>query len=119
MQSSFGFRSQSTLSPSTSAREFKVVLDNDTLYVDQPLAEALSWNAEIGTSGMPLTLSGWAPHYFAIAPSGSDSDALARATVESSRDPNVRETLKYLKDRSSLTLISLAFVASNVEPYCR
>ncbi|KAA1477994.1 hypothetical protein DENSPDRAFT_787462, partial [Dentipellis sp. KUC8613] len=60
---------------------------------------SLGWKSDTGNSGVPLTLHGWAPHYFAIAPSGSDGDMLARATVESSRDPNVQETLKYLKDR--------------------
>ena len=68
--------------------------------------------------GVPLTLSGWAPNYFAIARTGTDSgmsehqntfrrsllnaataDHLARATVESSRNPRVRQMLEYLKDR--------------------
>ncbi|KAI0079155.1 hypothetical protein K474DRAFT_1659451 [Panus rudis PR-1116 ss-1] len=91
-------RFQSILSTSSTAREFKVVLDNDTVYVDQALAEALGWTSE-KTDGVPLTLSGWAPHYFAIARTGSDADILARRTVESSRNPNVQKTLEYLKDR--------------------
>lgn len=37
-------RTQSILGPSATAREFKVVLDNDTLYVDQAVAEALGWD---------------------------------------------------------------------------
>lgn len=57
-------------------REFKVVLDNDTLYVEQALAEALGWKAgAVGTESVPLTLSGWSPHYFAIAKTGSDAGA--------------------------------------------
>ncbi|KAJ3544116.1 hypothetical protein NM688_g5776 [Phlebia brevispora] len=91
-------RAESTISSSSLPREFKVVLDNETLYVDEALAKALGWTPE-KTNGVPLTLSGWAPHYFAIAPTGSDSDFLARATVESSRNPKVQQLLEYLKER--------------------
>ncbi|KAI0357839.1 hypothetical protein OH77DRAFT_1421960 [Trametes cingulata] len=100
-----GVRWQSILSSSATAKEFKVVLDNETLYIDQELAEALGWTpqstqSDSGTPGtVALTLSGCAPHYFAIARTGSDSDRLARATVESSRNPRVQEMLDYLKDR--------------------
>jgi len=81
-------------------REFKVVLDNETLYIDQILAEALGWKPdETNKDGVSLTLSGWSPHYFAIAKTGTDSDLLARNTVESSRNPRVQEILAYLKDR--------------------
>jgi len=80
-------------------REFKVVLDNETLFIDQTLAEALGWKPDGSKDGVPLTLSGWSPHYFAIAKTGSDSDLLARGTVESSRNPRVKEVLAYLKDR--------------------
>ncbi|KAF8966505.1 hypothetical protein BDZ97DRAFT_1657605 [Flammula alnicola] len=83
---------------STSAREFKVILDNDTLYIEQPLAEALGWKPDVSSQGIPLTLSGWQPHYFAITRTGTDADLLARETVESSRDPRVQEILQYLKD---------------------
>ncbi|OBZ65855.1 hypothetical protein A0H81_14099 [Grifola frondosa] len=79
--------------------QFTVVLDNETLYIDQQLAEALGWKPNQKLDGLPLTLSGWAPSYFAIARTGSDSDLLARGTVESSRNPNVHEVLDYLKDR--------------------
>ncbi|KAI0364527.1 hypothetical protein BV20DRAFT_956031 [Pilatotrama ljubarskyi] len=100
-------RCQSILSSTgATAKEFKVVLeDNDTLYIDQELAEALGWTPQVahsdsGTPGtVSLTLSGWAPHYFAIARTGSDSDRLARATVESSCNPRVQAMLEYLKDR--------------------
>ncbi|CDO75391.1 hypothetical protein BN946_scf185012.g8 [Trametes cinnabarina] len=68
-----GTRSQSILSPNSTAREFKVVLDNGTVYVDQALAEALGWSPT-QTEGVSLTLSGWEPHYFAIARTGTDSD---------------------------------------------
>ena len=58
----------------SSVREFKVILDNDTLYVDQSLAEALGWTPQVEASkGVSLTLSGWAPNYFAIAQTGSDA----------------------------------------------
>ena len=67
-----GVRSQSILSPTSNAREFKVVLDNGTVYVDQALAEALGWSPT-QTEGVSLTLSGWGPHYFAIARTGTDS----------------------------------------------
>jgi hypothetical protein len=56
-----------------SRQEFKVVLDNGTLYIDQPLAEALGWKPDVEPAkGVSLTLSGWAPHYFAIAQTGTD-----------------------------------------------
>ncbi|KIY46959.1 hypothetical protein FISHEDRAFT_59976 [Fistulina hepatica ATCC 64428] len=82
----------------SSPKEFKVVLDYETLYIDQRLAEALGWNKETGVEGVPLTLSGWSPSYFAIARTGSESDLLARGTVESSRNPRVKEVLDYLKE---------------------
>ncbi|KZT12273.1 uncharacterized protein LAESUDRAFT_691535 [Laetiporus sulphureus 93-53] len=80
-------------------REFKVVLDNETLYVEQPLAEALGWKPEEGHKSVPLTFSGWSPHYFAIARTTTDSDLLARGTVESSHNLRILEVLEYLKDR--------------------
>lgn len=63
---------------STSGRplrqEFKVILDNDTLYIEQPLAEALGWKPDVDPAkGVPLTLSGWAPNYFVVARAGSDN----------------------------------------------
>ena len=64
-------------------REFKVILDNDTLYVDKALAEALGWKPEIGPDGVPLTLNGWSPNYFAVARIGTDSGTL---TVLLARD---------------------------------
>ncbi|GJE97831.1 hypothetical protein PsYK624_140530 [Phanerochaete sordida] len=95
-----GARAQSVLSPGSAAREFKVVLDGDTLYVDREVAEALGWTpAHPPSEGVPLTLSGWAPGYLAIARTGSDSDRLARATAESGRDPKMQQVLDYLKDR--------------------
>jgi hypothetical protein len=56
-------------------REFNVVLDtqSQTLYIDQPLAEALGWKPEEGHKPVQLTLSGHSPGFFAIAPSGTDS----------------------------------------------
>ncbi|RPD62197.1 hypothetical protein L226DRAFT_532773 [Lentinus tigrinus ALCF2SS1-7] len=79
-------------------KEFKVVLDQETLYIDQDLAEALGWNPATRNS-VPLTLHGWAPAYFAIARTGSDSEQLAKRTVESGGDSNVQKVLEYLKDR--------------------
>lgn len=67
-------RFSSTSSPSlSSAREFKVVLDNQTLYFEKPLAEALGWTHQSGVEGVKLTLHGWDPKFFAITPSGADS----------------------------------------------
>ncbi|KAL4252687.1 hypothetical protein ABKN59_004041 [Abortiporus biennis] len=80
-------------------REFKVVLDNETLYIDKTLAEALGWKPEQDVNGVPLILSGWEPQYFNITRSGSDSDLLARSTVESSRNPRVKQVLEYLRDQ--------------------
>ncbi|KAJ7230600.1 hypothetical protein GGX14DRAFT_310343, partial [Mycena pura] len=59
------------------------------------VAEALGW--EPGKA-IQLTLSGWAPNYFAIAPLAV-SDRLARRTVESSNNPKLRRVMDYLKDR--------------------
>ncbi|KAI0688891.1 hypothetical protein C8Q76DRAFT_260106 [Earliella scabrosa] len=63
---------RSTSNSSNAVKEYKVVLDNETLYIDQELAEALGWDATKRDS-VPLTLSGWAPRYFAIARTGSDT----------------------------------------------
>ncbi|OSD07415.1 hypothetical protein PYCCODRAFT_1473970 [Trametes coccinea BRFM310] len=87
------------VSTSTATREFKVVLDNETLYIPQELAEALGWNAAKEDGSVPLTLRGWAPHYFPITRKGSDSDTFAQNTLENSRDPKLQEALEYLKDR--------------------
>lgn len=65
-------RFESTLSQGQTAKEFKVVLDNGTLYVDQAVAEALGWSTD-RPNGVPLTLSGWQPKYFAIARTGTDN----------------------------------------------
>jgi hypothetical protein len=57
-----------------SPSEHRVILDNQTLYVDQSLAEALGWKPEQGSdAGIELSLSGWGPTYFTIAPTGSQS----------------------------------------------
>ena len=109
-----------TCSISESRREFKVVLDESsrTVYVEQPLAEALGWSTETpAENSVPLTLRGWEPNYFVITRSGSEAgqdtpslyeysttnvphaDELARSTIDSSRDPQMREVLDYLKER--------------------
>lgn len=102
----------------SSVRQFKVTLDNETLYVEQPLAEALGWNPAQPSQSVTLTLSGWTPRYFAIARSGSDagfcssldsfrhyvlttaitSELPARGTVESANNPHVQKVLQHLKD---------------------
>ncbi|KAH7919892.1 hypothetical protein BV22DRAFT_1022189 [Leucogyrophana mollusca] len=83
-----------------SPSEHRVVLDHQTLYVDRALAEALGWKPEKGSdAGVQLSLSGWGPTYFAIAPAGSESDRLARAVVESGHNPKVKAVLDYLKER--------------------
>src|ERR1700753_2712404 len=62
------------LSSSTTSkvRQFKVVLDGQTLYIEKPLAEALGWNPATGADGVSLRLSGWDPKFFAITPTGTD-----------------------------------------------
>ncbi|KAH6913305.1 hypothetical protein BKA70DRAFT_1397346 [Coprinopsis sp. MPI-PUGE-AT-0042] len=82
-------------------RQFKVTLDGETLYIEQPLAEALGWREGAPTEGIPLRLSGWSPHYFAITRKGTDADLLAHGTIESSRNPSVIATLEYLKKTDS------------------
>jgi len=60
-----------------SPSEHRVTLDNQTLYIDQSLAEALGWKPEQGSdAGIKLSLSGWGPTYFTIAPTGSESGEL-------------------------------------------
>ncbi|KAL4261968.1 hypothetical protein AB1N83_007124 [Pleurotus pulmonarius] len=89
-----------TSTPARSTTEHKVVLDNKTLYIGQDLAEALGWKPEKGSdAGVQLSLTGWSPCYFTITPTGTDSDLLARAVVESSRNPNVQQVLDALKDQ--------------------
>ncbi|KAF8894318.1 hypothetical protein CPB84DRAFT_1782777 [Gymnopilus junonius] len=78
-------------------KEYKVLLDHQTLYISQELAEALGWQRTRSTEPVELTLSGWEPAYFVITPTGTDSERLARSTVESSQNENVREFLKRLQ----------------------
>lgn len=58
---------------SFSSRQFTVTLDGETLYIDKELAEALGWREGGPTEGVPLRLSGWSPHYFAITQKGTDA----------------------------------------------
>ena len=53
-------------------RQFTVVLDGQTLYVEKPLAEALGWTPGKNTEGVSLRLSGWEPKFFAITPTDTD-----------------------------------------------
>jgi hypothetical protein len=65
-----------------SPSEHRVILDNQTLYVDQSLAEALGWKPEEGSdAGIELSLSGWGPTYFTIAPTGSESGESQRVDI--------------------------------------
>lgn len=106
-------------SSSTAKRpqKFDVTLDGETLYLPQDLAEKLGWTADQGVDGSSLTMHGLEPHYFVVAKTGSDSgpspsplhpfdarsdeeaETLARRTVESFKDPKVRQVLEHLKDR--------------------
>ncbi|KAH8117279.1 hypothetical protein DFH11DRAFT_996982 [Phellopilus nigrolimitatus] len=90
------FNSSSSSPP---ALEFKVVLDNQTLYVGKPLAEALGWTPQAGINGVKLSLHGWDPTFFTITRAGTDSEWLVRGTVESSQNPNVHTVLDHLKER--------------------
>ncbi|KAF9473860.1 hypothetical protein BDN70DRAFT_867012 [Pholiota conissans] len=78
-------------------QEIKVLLDHQTLYINQELAEALGWHRSQGTEPVKLSLNGWEPMYFTITPTGTDSERLARSTVESSQNKNVQEVLKRLE----------------------
>jgi hypothetical protein len=67
-------RSIATSTTLLSPSEHRVILDNQTLYLDQSLAEALGWKPEQGSeAGVELSLSGCGPTYFTIAPAGSES----------------------------------------------
>jgi len=90
-----------------------------TLYIEKPLAEALGWNPETGTDRCIIAPQRLEPRFFAITPTDTDlvcvsclfdiqllkdvhsnvrvEDLLARATVESSRNPRVQQVLSYLK----------------------
>ncbi|KAF9556903.1 hypothetical protein CPC08DRAFT_693799 [Agrocybe pediades] len=83
------------------AIHFKATLDGGTLYVEEEVARALGWTEETSPDGVSLRLSGWGPHYFAITRKGTDSDLLACATIESSRNPLVQATLEHLKKTDS------------------
>jgi hypothetical protein len=59
-----------------SESEHRVIVDNQALYIDQSVAEALGWKPEQGSdAGIELSLSGWGPTYFTIAPTRSESGA--------------------------------------------
>lgn len=51
------------------------MLDNQTLYINQEMAEALGWKESNGgaAESVQLTLNGWAPTYFTITPAGTNS----------------------------------------------
>ncbi|KAJ7611025.1 hypothetical protein FB45DRAFT_682384, partial [Roridomyces roridus] len=69
-----------------------------TLYVDQRLAEALGWTHDAPSTGVPLTLAGWEPSYFAITQKDSNEEQLVQATIERFRNPRVQAVLQALKD---------------------
>ena len=117
-------RSSSTV---TRGVEHRVYLDGQTLYINKEIAEALGWKPQTtqerihsNSDGIGLSLHGWAPNYFTITPKGSDSctsakviasvylyliqlcvstGRLAKNSVESSQEDNVKRVLAYLKDR--------------------
>jgi len=70
--SAFPGRALSLLTTSQ-VRQFKVVLDGQTLYIEKPLAEALGWKPGTSAEGVSLPLSGWEPKFFAITPTDSDA----------------------------------------------
>ncbi|SJL00719.1 uncharacterized protein ARMOST_04033 [Armillaria ostoyae] len=80
----------------SSAEEHKVLLDRaaQTLYVSKDTATALGWHADFPE--VPLTLNG-CEGYIAITKEGSDSEALARVTIESLKDDKVQGVLQGLK----------------------
>lgn len=57
------------------SRHHTVVLDNQTLYIPQELAETLGWKADQGVDGLSLSLHGQSPNFFTITPKGTDSGA--------------------------------------------
>lgn len=91
-----------------SAREFKVLLDNQTLYVGQELAEAMGWSDKIGVDGVKLSLHGLSPTFFSITPTGSDSGECRGST-----DKVMHFTL--LQHRTSSTKLS----SERYEPRCK
>ncbi len=80
----------------SSAEEHKAFLDRaaQTLYVSKDIATALGWQADFPE--VPLTLNG-REGYIAITKAGSDSEALARVTIESLKDDKVQGVLQGLK----------------------
>jgi len=68
------FRGPALSSSATShVRQFKVVLDGQTLYIERPLAEALGWKPGTSAKGISLRLSGQEPKFFAITPTDTDA----------------------------------------------
>ena len=115
------FRHITHFSSSVKPVEYKVALDNQTLYIGKELAKALGWDGGLGAGRIELSLHGLDPTFFTITPTGSESgvyhiasqvgkqsadlvkpmysETLARNTVESGLNKNVVKTLEYLKDR--------------------
>lgn len=71
-------RMSSSTTPSTctpeipAPTEHRVVLDNQTLYISQELAEGLGWKPNQSLDGVKLSLHGWEPTFFTITPTGTD-----------------------------------------------
>lgn len=71
-------RMSSSTTPSTrtpeipAPTEHRVVLDNQTLYISQELAEGLGWKPSQSLDGVKLSLHGWDPTFFTITPTGTD-----------------------------------------------
>ncbi|KAK0228836.1 hypothetical protein IW262DRAFT_1456052 [Armillaria fumosa] len=79
-----------------SSEEYRVLLDRaaQTVYVSKDIATALGWHADVPE--VPLKLNG-REGYIAITKAGSDSDALARVTIESLNDDKVQGVIHGLK----------------------
>ncbi|KAG8765437.1 hypothetical protein FRC20_007107 [Serendipita sp. 405] len=93
------------------------MLDKDTLYIDENIAQGLGWEPGRGLDGVQLPLHGWEKGYSVITRKGTDagwnvdlsnsvrlkltsliSELLAKGTIESSRNPIVLKVLEGLKD---------------------
>lgn len=56
-----------------------MLLDGQTLYINEDVARALGWTPETGSAGVQLTLRGWSPTFFAVTKTGSEEGALQLA----------------------------------------
>ncbi|THV03352.1 hypothetical protein K435DRAFT_748041 [Dendrothele bispora CBS 962.96] len=78
--------------------DYNVTLHNNILYIPKDLAEALGWRKDQGHHVTELSLCGIQPEFFAITPAGTRSELLARGTVESFMQRNMKTILEDLKE---------------------